>query len=211
MKIICHRPAGLDHWRLSSPNHLSQMRIRDPESKVTCPRSHSSQVEELGIGSQSCLAKTVLLYSAKFCKPAAATSPGRQRSDKWENQTLAAKKGSHNHCISPAGEVAAEMRCKETKSGGESCRVGRTSNLEPGDLDSSPSSATDNLRYLGQVKLQIWALFSYLYNERAGQNYLESALTPISSHQSWIIASARLTGYVASKHHFTSLCLYSLT
>ena len=64
--------------------------------------------------------------------------------------------------VSPAGEAAAELRCEETQSGGGGCRRERTENLEPGDLGSSPGSATDNQLCLGQVKVQLWAVSSFV-------------------------------------------------
>lgn len=80
--------------------------------------------------------------------------------------------------------------------------MGRTQNLEPGLLGSASSS--DNLRYSDQVKLPIWALFSHLKNERAGQDDLESSLTLISSHRGLVITSTILDAFVASKSHFIS-------
>lgn len=88
---------------------------------------------------------------------------GGKGSNNWDNQILAAKAGitAVSHDISPA-EAAVEMRCKETKSGGGGCRVGKTQKLEPGGPGSSLGSATDNLRCLGQVKLHIWAWLPHL-------------------------------------------------
>lgn len=51
MKITPQRPAGLEGpWTLSSPNHLiSQIKTRAQKGQVTCLRSQSSQLEELGL------------------------------------------------------------------------------------------------------------------------------------------------------------------
>lgn len=80
--------------------------------------------------------------------------------------------------ITVTAAAAAAMSCRETGMGGGGCRVGRTQNLGPGDLDPSPGSATGDLSCLVQVKLQMWALFPYLQNERAGQDYLKAASPP---------------------------------
>lgn len=62
---------------------------------------------------------------------------------------------------------------------GEGAAEWARDDLEPGDQGSSRGSATDNLGHLGQVKLQAWALFSHLQNAKAGQDDLESPLTPL--------------------------------
>lgn len=154
-KITGHRPAGLKgHWRLSRPNHLIfQMRNQDSETLSNWPEDTQLTSRRAGMGSQSCLAKGVTTGIVRQwqSRKAVAGAVGERKP---------ARQSPSVHQLCKRGSRRSEMPGDQSGGGGR--RPGRTPYIEPGDLGSSSGSATDDLRHLGQVTLQIGALVPYL-------------------------------------------------